>query len=184
MRVVFIHGPAASGKYTIGRQLAEQSGFPLFHNHLAVDQALAQFPFGSPGFVRLRAQLWRTEFEEAAVAQRSFIFTFHPEATVDPALIEALCAIVRNAGGTVHFIELICSRATILQRLGSESRTAFGKLTDRGLYEDIERQGGFRFPALPEPLLRIDTERCTPEQAAARIAEALAAAATNPDRPG
>jgi hypothetical protein len=171
--VVFIHGPVASGKHTIGQLLAERTGLPLVHNHQAVDQALAEFPFGSPGFVRLRAKLWRTAFEEAAAAGRSFIFTFNPEATVDPQLIEELRASIERAGGRVHYVELTCPREAILARLGNESRSAFGKLKDRALYEDIERQGGFEFPSLPEPLLRIDTGQVTAEQAAMQIADAL-----------
>lgn len=173
MIVVFIHGPVASGKHTIGKLLAERTRLALVHNHLAVDAALARFPFGSPGFVELRARLWRAAFEEAAAAQRSFIFTFNPEATVDPGLIAKLHAIIERAGGRVHYVELTCSRETILARLGNESRSAFGKMTDRALYEDIERRGGFEFPALPEPLVRIDTGQMTAEQAATRIAEAL-----------
>jgi hypothetical protein len=171
--VVFIHGPVASGKHTIGRLLAERTGLPLVHNHLAVDQALARFPFGSPGFVDLRAKLWRAAFEEAAAARRSFIFTFNPEATVDPRLIEELRAIVERAGGRVRYVELTCTREMILARIGNKSRSAFGKMTDPGVYEDIERQGGFEFPPLPEPLLRIDTGQVTAEQAAAKIADAL-----------
>jgi hypothetical protein len=37
MRLVYIHGPAASGKLTVGRELQKLSGFALFHNHLVVD---------------------------------------------------------------------------------------------------------------------------------------------------
>jgi len=173
MRVVFIHGPVASGKHTIGKLLAGRTGLPLFHNHLAVDLALTMFPFGSPGFVRLRAQLWRAAFEEAVAAQRSFIFTFNPEATVDPQLIEDLHAIVERGGGQMLFVELACPRAAILERLGNDSRRAFGKLTDRALYEQIERQHGFDFPPLPEPVLCIDTATQSAEQAAERIAIAI-----------
>lgn len=173
MFVVFIHGPAASGKHTIGALLAARTGLPLFHNHLTVDLATSLFPFGSPGFVKLRAEIWRAAFTESARAARSFIFTFHPEATVDPQLIGELCAIVANCGGRVHFVELGCPRRAILERLGNESRARFGKLTDRGLYEEIERSGAFEFPPLPEALLRIDTGQMTAELAADRIAEAL-----------
>ncbi|MEX1993220.1 MAG: hypothetical protein WD929_01050 [Steroidobacteraceae bacterium] len=173
MRVVFIHGPVASGKHTIGKLLAGRTGLPLFHNHLAVDLALAMFPFGSPGFVRLRAQLWRAAFKEATAARRSFIFTFNPEATVASHLIEDLRAIVEGGGGRMLYVELCCPRETILQRLGNESRSAFGKLTDHALYEEIERNGGFKFPPLPEPLVRIDTATLTAEQAAERIAAAI-----------
>lgn len=48
MRLVFIHGPAASGKLTVAKELAALTGYPLFHNHLIVDALLAVFPFGSP----------------------------------------------------------------------------------------------------------------------------------------
>ncbi|WP_210505209.1 hypothetical protein [Naasia sp. SYSU D00057] len=41
MEMVFIHGPAASGKLTTARALAERTGFALFHNHLVVDALLA-----------------------------------------------------------------------------------------------------------------------------------------------
>jgi hypothetical protein len=173
MRVVFIHGPVASGKHTIGKLLAGRTGLPLFHNHLAVDLALTMFPFGSPGFVRLRAQLWRAAFREATAAKRSFIFTFNPEATVDPKLIEDLRAIVEGGGGQMLFVELACPRETTLERLGNDSRRAFGKLTDRALYEEIERKDGFEFPPLPEPLVCIDTATLSAEQAADRIAIAI-----------
>jgi len=57
MKVIFIHGPAASGKHTIGSRLAALTGLPLFHNHLAVDAAKSLFEFGSPGFNVMRATI-------------------------------------------------------------------------------------------------------------------------------
>ncbi|MCY1006206.1 hypothetical protein OV079_11670 [Nannocystis pusilla] len=172
MQVVFIHGPAASGKHTIGTRVAEALGIPLFHNHLAVDAALALFEFGSSGFCRLRAAIWSAAFAEAAAAGRSFVFTFHPEASVDPALIESLTRSVRAHGGEVVFVELLCSPEAIVQRLDQPSRHRFGKLTDVALYRSIERAGGFAFPPLPSSL-RIDTEAHTPEQSAALIVASL-----------
>ena len=66
VQVVFIHGPAASGKHTIGLQLSRLTGLPLFHNHLAVDAALSLFRFGTQGFKNVRSAVWRTAFQEAA----------------------------------------------------------------------------------------------------------------------
>ncbi|QWP75393.1 hypothetical protein J5226_17435 [Lysobacter sp. K5869] len=172
MQVVFIHGPAASGKHTIGTRVAQTLGIPLFHNHLAVDAALALFDFGSPGFRAVRAAIWRAAFAEAAAAGRSFVFTFHPEASVDPALIEELAASVRARGGEVAFVELLCSPEAIAERLDQPSRHRFNKLTDRAVYEAIERAGGFAFPPLPA-LLRVDTQAHTPEESAALIAAAV-----------
>ncbi|MDH4125693.1 MAG: shikimate kinase [Gammaproteobacteria bacterium] len=173
MRVVFIHGPAASGKHTIGSLLSARTGLPLFHNHLAVDLAKTLFEFGSEGFTQLRAKVWIAAFSEAATAGRSFIFTFHPEATVDPGLIEALVEIVESSGGEVCFVELQASRETVLRRLGNASRAKFGKLLDPDLYEQIESNGGFDFPALPTPMVVIDTDVMKAEDAAVVIEQAL-----------
>jgi hypothetical protein len=173
MFVVFVHGPAASGKHTIGSRLAAMTGLPLFHNHLTVDLAKSLFEFGSAPFAELRAAIWRASFGAAARAGRSFIFTFHPEASVDPALIGELARGVASAGGRVHFVELLCSGSAVRARLPSESRTKFGKLVDPALYDTLERDGAFRFPPLPEPLLRLDTERLSADESASRIAEAL-----------
>ena len=71
MRLVFIHGPAASGKLTVARELAARTGLSLFHNHLVVDALLAVFPFGSPGFVLLRETMWMDVFRAAAAEGRS-----------------------------------------------------------------------------------------------------------------
>ena len=66
MNLIFIHGPAASGKLTTGRALHRLTGYRLFHNHLVVDTLLAVFPFGSEPFVRLREAMWLSVFEAAA----------------------------------------------------------------------------------------------------------------------
>jgi hypothetical protein len=176
MRVIFIYGPAASGKHTIGTQVAALTGLPLFHNHLAVDAAKSLFAFGTPEFNNLRAAVWRAAFREAGAARRSFVFTFHPEATVDPHLIEELVEVVQSAGGKVLFVELTCSTNTVLRRLAEPSRTKFGKLTDPVLYQELEKQGAFAFPPLPAPLLKIDTDMMTPSAAAREIANALLSA--------
>jgi hypothetical protein len=176
MYVIFIHGPAASGKYTIGSQLSQMTDLPLFHNHLAVDTAKSLFAFGTTSFNKLRAAVWRAAFEEAAASRQSFIFTFHPEASVDPSVIEDLRQSVHRHGGRVHFIELVCSRDSILHRLGDASRSKFGKLTDADLYCRIENTGGFAFPPLPKPLLVVNTDELAALAAADRIARAVAAA--------
>jgi hypothetical protein len=176
MFVVFLHGPAASGKYTIGKALSTRLGIPLFHNHLTVDLAAALFAFGTPGFVKLREEVWLASFAAAAEAGQSFIFTFHPEATVDFGLITKLQRVVSRYGGVIHFVEICCAEAVVEVRLASESRAAFGKLRDVALYRSIREAGGFRFPALPSPLTVIDSETTNPAGAVVAIVEALEAA--------
>lgn len=173
MFVVFLHGPPAAGKHTVGRALSERLGIPLFHNHLTVDLALALFPFGTPGFVALREQIWLSAFATAAREGRSFVFTFNPESTVGPGLVSRLEEAVTPAGGTVVFVALQASEGALEARLGDASRRRFGKLTDVDLYRQLRAAGAFEFPPLPPPLVVVDTEALAPEAAAEVITRAL-----------
>lgn len=173
MYVIFIHGPVAAGKYTIGTILSKRIQIPLYHNHLAVDLARTLFDFGTPPFTKLREDIWLASFSAAAEAKQPFIFTFNPEATVDPPLIDRLQHIIENVGGQIHYVALQCNDDEVLNRLDNASRAKFGKLLDTNLYQEIKRQGGFDFPPLPKPFITIDTEKMTPQQAAQAIENAL-----------
>ncbi len=171
--VVFIHGPAAAGKHTIGTLVSAKLGLPLFHNHLTVDLVKTLFEFGTEGFVKLRAAIWLESFQAACDAKQSFVFTFNPENTVNPSLIKELVSLVENSGGVVRYVELTCSDQEIVRRLGNESRRKFGKLTDAAVYRELKKTGGFDFPSFPPPLISVDTEVVCIETAAERIVEAL-----------
>jgi hypothetical protein len=171
--VVFLHGRAASGKLTVGKELSAITGLPLFHNHLTVDLALSLFEFGSPPFRLLRDEVWLAAFSVAAKAGRSFIFTFHPEATVTFESIERLVRVVEAEGGAVHFVSLECPEEEVERRIGNPSRAAFGKLTSVEQYRQLRDAGRFAFPPLPEPIVRVHTDEVDPRQAARRIAEKL-----------
>lgn len=171
--VIFIHGPAASGKHTIGSLVSEKLGLPLFHNHLTVDLVKALFEFGTEAFIKLRASIWREAFQAASDSRRSFVFTFNPEITVDPSLIDELVSYIENAGGVVHYVELTCSDQEIVKRIGNETRRKFGKLTDATIYKEIKKAGGFEFPPFPAPVISIDTEVTAPEIAAEQIVQVL-----------
>jgi hypothetical protein len=173
MYVIFLHGPAAAGKHTIGTIVSEKTGLPLFHNHLTVDLVKTLFQFGEPQFVKLRETIWLASFQAAVDADRSFIFTFNPESTVDPGLIGKLQAIVEHGGGKVHYAELLCSDEAVLKRLGNQSRAKFGKLLDGEIYKAAKSQGGFDFPPLPPSFVTVDTEKLTAEESAEVICRAL-----------
>jgi hypothetical protein len=87
MDVIFLHGPAAVGKRTIGTLLSTLVGLPLFHNHLVVDAVKALFEFGSEPFIALREQMWLSAFDIAAAASRSCLFYFNTEASVGPGFL-------------------------------------------------------------------------------------------------
>ncbi len=149
MKLIFLHGPAASGKLTVGKALHELTGFRLFHNHLVVDTLLSVFPFGTPSFVRLREQIWLSVFEAAAKDDISTIFTFAPESTVNPGFIEAAVAAVQRAGGEICFVELTCPIDVLEQRMENPSRAQFLKLRSVEVFRELRQKGADRFPELP-----------------------------------
>ena len=173
MRLVFIHGPAASGKLTVARALAAQTGLPLFHNHLVVDTLLAVFPFGGAAFVELREKMWFDVFRAAAAEGRSLIFTFHPEASVAPDFPRRAAALVEAAGGRVDFVALDCAPEVVAARVEAPARQASGKLSSLALLRELEAQGAFAYPPLPPAAARIDTGTMPPADAAAHIRDAL-----------
>lgn len=168
MKLIFLYGPAASGKLTIARELSRLTGIPVFHNHLVVDAVSALFEFGSEPFVRLRETMWLDAFTEAAKAGTTFIFTFAPESTVRPEFIGRTIQAIEQEGGEVVFIRLTCSPEDQEKRIADESRRAFGKLRSGEMLRQLRRNNFDKFPPLPDSGLAIDTSR-TPAEESARI---------------
>jgi shikimate kinase len=171
MDLIFLHGPAAAGKLTVARELANLTGLRLFHNHLIVDALTAVFDFGTEPFIRLREQLWLAIFREAAKRNVSLIFTFAPERTVGTSFIQHTLEAVEAAGGRVLFVELACPVEELERRVASASRAEFGKLRSLALFRALNQAGAFAYPQLPDSGLSIDTSRLSPRDAALRICE-------------
>jgi len=157
----------------VARELAELTGLPLFHNHLAVDVLTPLFEFGSASFVKLRELIWSSVFQEAAKNDLSLIFTFAPERTVRPSFIQDTIRTIEAHGGVVHFVRLTCDAGEIEQRLTSPSRAGFGKLQSLDQYQTLTRAGAFDYPELPA-VLTIDTGAVSPRDAAVTIRSFLA----------
>ena len=169
MKLIFLYGHAASGKLTVGKALADRTGYALFHNHLIVDALLAIFPFESPEFVRLREAFWLETIETAARTGRSLIFTFAPEPSVAADFPERVARIVAAAGGRVIFAALTVPPHEQERRLANADRARFGKLRSVDLLRAL-RPGFERcLAAMPAASVTIDTGTLSPDEAAARI---------------
>ena len=57
--LLFIIGPVAVGKMSVGFEVAARTGFRLFHNHLTIEPVVRFFEFGSPPFDRLVGEFRR-----------------------------------------------------------------------------------------------------------------------------
>ncbi len=164
----------ATGKLTVARELAARTGFKLFHNHLVVDLLLSVFEFGSPGFVRLREEIWLAVMKDASNAGiPGLIFTFAQERTVRPSFVSQVEKTVSEALGRLDFVELVCPLEELKRRMGDATRSEFGKLTSVELFEELFADGVFDTPEMPEAAVRIDTSVCSPVEAAEEIARAL-----------
>lgn len=169
MKLIYLYGPPASGKYTIARLVAERTGLPLFHNHLVVDAVAAVFPFGSESFIRLREKFWIDTIRAASAAQRSLIFTFQPEASVAPDFPTRVASGVSEAGGETHFVRLTLPLEEQLARIANTSRAQFGKLRDPALLRQLHEQFAACEEAMPEPVLTLNIATLSPEQSVDRI---------------
>jgi len=167
MKLIFLHGAAASGKLTTARALQARLGYPVFHNHLTVNLLTTIFPFGSEPFVRLREQIWLSVISDAARTGRSVIFTFAPESTVPWGFPDRLQAAVEDNGGRLCSVRLEVSEQTQEARIGNASRVEAGKLSDLELLR-AGRQD--RRPVEEPPAdLTIDTDRSDPAASAQTI---------------
>ena len=174
MHLLFLHGPAAAGKYTVVKEFAALTGFELYHNHLVVDEVLKTLAFGTPGFVAERDRLWRDFFTQFPRPGRAnIIFTFNPENTVPQAFIDWLFGELPRRGVTLYSVEVTASEAVIETRLASASRQQFRKLTDLALYRQLRAAGAFSSPIIPRTDLRIDTGTVASSEAARHIAARL-----------
>jgi len=169
MRLIFIYGPIASGKLTIGRLVAKRTSLPLFHNHLIVDAVASVFPFGSDEFIRLRERFWVDTISTAANAGKSLIFTFAPEPTVAADFPDRVNRLVRTVGGEVVYVALDVEPDEQERRLLEPGRSAFGKLRSTEILRDIRKSTEFCMKAMPEPTLRLNTGTISAEQAADAI---------------
>jgi hypothetical protein len=175
MQLLFLYGPPASGKLTIGRLIAERTGLPLFHNHLVVDAVASVFPFGSEEFIRLRESFWLETISSAASAGRSLIFTFAPEPTVATDFPQRLSQVVTAAGGEVFNVALELEEAEQERRLVTAGRAEFGKLRSVELLRELRPSMSACMDQMPLPTLRIDTGSTTPSDAADIIIGAMGA---------
>ena len=137
MKLIFLYGPPASGKYTIAKAIAQKTGYKLFHNHLTVDLAKGVFDYGTKAFWELIHKIRLDIFEKAAKENISgMIFTYVYEKDNDDSFVKQVLEKVNSNGGEIVFIQIYCDKETLLKRVKEDSRKQFQKVkTEEGLLE-------------------------------------------------
>jgi len=178
--LLFLIGPPAVGKMTVGHAIAERTGFRLFHNHHTIDLALRFFDFGTPPFARLVGEFRRRIFEEVAASDLPglvFTFVWAFDDPRDAAAVERWADIFRQRGGRVVFAELEATQTERLRRNETPFRLAekpfkrdLAASRQRLLDDDARYRLGSR-GAFDERAdwFRLDTTELTAAEAAERI---------------
>ena len=174
MKLVVLHGLPGVGKFTIGKELAEQTGYKLFHNHLTIDLLCAIFEFGSPPFIELREKTWSDVIRRAAKSDiPGLIFTYGWDRTVSSDFFVKLSNEVESNSGSVHYIELTCEPSELEKRIVEAERSKFHKVNDLDFFKSLVSKG-FLVPLdTPRKGIAIDVTSVQPKEAAASICKQI-----------
>lgn len=169
MKLIYLHGPPAAGKYTIAKELEAKIGARIFHNHLTIDVAKAIFDFGTPAFWKLVYTL-RLQCMTAAAQQAEGVVIYtscycHPG---DMPFFEQIEDAVFAAGSELLPVYLQCPVAELESRVANESRVQMGKLQSaEGLQQALSQWNTVAVPR--ETCVTVVTAGKTPAECADEI---------------
>jgi hypothetical protein len=180
--LVFIFGPPAVGKMTVGQELGRLTGYKLLYNHMTIDPIIEIFEFGSPSFKRLVPEFRRAIVREAArIGLPGLIFTFvwNFDEAACRVFLDEIRDIVLEYGGLVHYAELEATLDERLIRNRSENRMQHKKpmrdpdATHAWVIEDEHIRNTSEERPFPytDKHIKIDNTSMSPSEAGRRIAE-------------
>ena len=137
MKLLLLYGSPAVGKLTVANEIARQTGFKVFHNHLSIDCILPVFEFGTKPFWKLIRLIRLETISEAARAGCNLIFTFCYAKDEDDEVVAETVKAVENNGGEVCFVLLKAEKETIEKRVLAESRQQFRKVADLQMLREM-----------------------------------------------
>jgi len=173
MKLVFIYGPPASGKTTVGREIARRTGFSFFFNHVTVPAARAVFPRRHDpkyelAYSDLLKELQYAGIKAAVLTDVNIIFTLAYSGTVDDVFVESVVDLVESHGGTVQFVQVHAPYEVLFERVSHPDREMLGKVTDAHHLQDLLQTRDLRAAVRYDTVLHIDTGSISPVDAAER----------------
>ena len=192
MTLLFVFGPPAVGKMTVGRAIADASNFRLFHNHHVIEPLLDVFDFEAPAFRKLMSEFRQRVLEEAAAADVDLVFTlvWALDVPEDAQAVRRHLDPFVDAGRRVALVELCAGLDTRLQRNRTPYRLAEKKSKRDLAWSDDNVRGLERYQmntGVPSPAddviagfpyVRIDNTDRSPQDVAAEVLTWLATSAT------
>lgn len=176
MKLLFLYGPPASGKFTLGSEVAKHTGYKFFHNHVTVPVARIVFPDAhephhGDAYSNLLKKLRLAVIEAAADEGIDLIFTLAYSGTVDDVFIAQIVQAVESKGGSVHFVQLNAPDETLIARVSNPSRQQLAKMTDPQRLKQVLETRNMRASVQYAGVLHIETALLSPGEACAQIIE-------------
>ena len=179
--LIFVIGPPAVGKMTVGRAICERTGYRLFHNHMSIDLALHFFDFSDAGFRELSETIRTTVFKtvaESSVPGLVFTLVWAFDLESDTEYLQRIAADWRDrTAGGFHVLELESPLETRIERNRHPDRLtakpckrniAGSEANLRDLHERHRLNSGGTLP-IDVPHVVIDNEALGPDEVAERF---------------
>jgi shikimate kinase len=170
-RHIFLIGPPAVGKLTVGQALATRTAFPLYDNTLAVDVASKLFSYGTREFREYRDEQRLTFYSRATESSVQGLISTACVARTSWPYFDRVEEVLSAAGWTTIYILLDAARPALLERVVSVTRRSKTTLLSPTALVDWLDEN---WP----PILPVDRRICrldTSKLAASETSEAVAA---------
>jgi hypothetical protein len=125
--LLFVIGPPAVGKMSVGAAVAGRTGFKLLHNHMTIEPLLRIFPYDSPHFARLNDEFRTRILQEAAASDLPglvFSVVWDFDDPRDAEIVDRYAAPFKERDSRILFLELTAPLETRLERNAGATRLA------------------------------------------------------------
>jgi shikimate kinase len=171
MKLIFLYGPPAVGKLTIGKELEKRLGYKLLHNHMIINLFDSLFPFHNHSRKTLTREFRLRIIEEAIANDLDLITTAGTAGS--PTLFDyftQLIELVESRGGQVFMVHLTADDETLVHRVESNFRREHGKHFGKEEMREMLEKYDILFAKHPyKDHLTIDTREMSPQKAAEKI---------------
>lgn len=171
MKLIFLYGPPAVGKLTIGKELEKKLGYKLLYNHMIINIVDNLFSFHNSSRRKLTREFGLRILEEAIENDLDLIITAGTAgSTTLFDYFTQLIKLVESKGGQVYMVHLTADAQSLLHRVEDEFRKQHGKnFGKKEMREMLEKYDNLFDKHPAKEHLTIDTSQFSPEQAAKQL---------------
>lgn len=170
MKVILIHGAPASGKLTVSRILAEDYGFKLLHNHLAVDLSMSIYDeWGEKDFHDFNDSIRRLVLKKAKeLGVKLIVMTWVVSSDTSKREIQKYLEFFDEEKITILPVCLATSKSELFKRVTGEERRNSQKISSIKELSSYLESRTF-YPIKHADTLTIDNTFLSPEKVASLI---------------